>query len=70
LVPGERFELPTNGLQNRWQTLITLNKSPACHVCVVSTDQFRRGPVQLRLIIAAREEMAIPVAGQDYSRVS
>jgi hypothetical protein len=27
VVPGERFELPTNGLQNRFQTLNDLHNS-------------------------------------------
>jgi len=34
LVPGERFELPTNGLQNRILPLILQDFSPVCRIYV------------------------------------
>jgi hypothetical protein len=39
LVPGERIELPTNGLQNRTARLILQQNSNACRILVALTIQ-------------------------------
>src|SRR5262249_17260831 len=51
LVPGERFELPTNGLQNRILTLILLMFLPACCVCVAQLDRPRHQGVSCAIQI-------------------